>query len=90
MNLVNDKLTGSFARADISRMSGLLYLLGIASLAIGGLVSTQIRSDIQLILMAVLVVGGFNLIGLGAVLGRVSKAPPANKVMHPTRQEPTF
>lgn len=57
----------------VARMVLLLAVLGFVSVGLGVLVLTRTVSDIQLILAAVLLLGGFSLLGLASILGRVNR-----------------
>lgn len=54
-------------------MKILLYIAGGISIILGILSMTTIASDIQVIIVAVLIVGGINLIGIARVLGALQK-----------------
>lgn len=54
-------------------MTKLFYVLGILSLILAGFALTAIRSDIQIGIAVTAGIGGFVLIGIGAILERLKR-----------------
>ena len=76
---------------DVSEIGGgmdlLFGILGFGSVGLGLLLMPKIVSDIQIQIVATLVVGGFNLFGIAAVIWTINKKTGWQDIVPATNQE---